>query len=182
MSGFLMIQNQRRCRLLAQERACRDAAFIADVLRRYNLSKSKTLNFEEVRTWLKVLASAQAAPLNQNRARNELGNQFPGASTGLEVLLHCSELRIGQSEKNQEEDSIEVSDDEVEWIFMIVMDKKQEGSYQRLVEERGAAAVRDLELPPSDFEYALRAWRSYIINKPTLEVVRIHDFHLSPAP
>ncbi len=168
-----MVQNANKRRQQAQEKAYHEAAFINDILRRFDVSKSKTLKFEELRSWLNFLARSQGVPLDQDIARNELGFQFPGASAGLDVLSPTDPANPKRSNNSSDEEISEcgVTDDEVEWIFMLAMDRKEPGSYKRLLNEKGLGAAKLMELPPADFECSLRAWRSYVQNKRLLNEV-----------
>lgn len=174
--AYLMIANMKQQRLLAQEKAKNEAMFVRDVLKRFDVSKTQTLRFEEVRAWLRFIANAQGHAISQDQAQMEMQQAFPGASAGLSFLDQDSQQAPDVASIKGER---QVTDDEVEWIFMMVMDQKKEGSYQRFIDENGIDAVRDLELPPADFERALLAWRSYVHNKPLLEQV-CHA--ISPLP
>jgi hypothetical protein len=170
--AYLMVKNSNKRRQQAQEKANNEAAFIKDILRRFDVSKTKTLRFEEVRAWLQFLANSQAAPVDQDVARDQLDFQFPGASVGLDILSPTMPNEPDGSESDMSQCGI--TDDEVEWILMLAMDRKEAGSYKRWIEEKGPDAAKLLELPPADFECSLRAWRSYSQNKRLLnEVTKI---------
>jgi hypothetical protein len=166
--AYLMIQNAKRQRRQAQQKANNDANFVRDVLRRFDVSKTRTLRFEEVRAWLKFLADSQSNSVNPDQAQMEMMRAFPGASAGLSYFDQDADTVPDVKSPDGE---CEVTDDEVQWIFMMVMDKKEEGSYQRFIEDNGEDALQKLELPPADFERALMAWRSYVHNKPIIEQV-----------
>ena len=158
--AYLIIHEERKRREAAVERARSNALFAKDILKRY--SKSDTLNFGQVRAWLQVVANSQVGSRNL-AAGNELESTFPGS------VIALSELTV-QATFSASTKSHVVSDDEVEWIFMMAMDKNVKGTFQRNVVDAGRS-VKDLELQPKDFEYALRAWLSYIHNKPLLDEV-----------
>ena len=166
--AYLMVKNSNKRRQLAQEKANNEAAFIKDILRRFDVSKTKTLRFEEIRAWLQFLANSQAVPVDQDLARDQLDVQFPGASVGLDILSPVpNEPRHSDSNTSE----CAVTDEEVEWILMLAMDRKEEGSYKRWIQAKGPDASKLLELPPADFECSLRAWRSYSQNKKLLTEV-----------
>ena len=167
---YLMVKNMSQQRALAQEKAMREARFIKDILHRFDVSNTKTLRFEEVRSWLRTIANSQGPGVSEYQARDEMHQAFPGASAGLSALDRDSADEYYSIPEEAKQDW-EVTDDEVKWIFMMVMDKKKEGSYQKFIDENGADAVLKLELPPADFERAFLAWRSYVHNKPLLEQV-----------
>ena len=199
----------------------RDAAFIQDVLRQFDLSKTETLNFEEVRSWLLKIGSAKMrgkrrGKWSEEQAWKKIENEFPGASAGLAELDGASgpaphhfssgderksrsyaristakikgnsrrsvdgstknlrsrkSLPISPASMKRIISDVSVSDDDVEWVLMMVMERKEQGSFDRVVEEQGAAGVRKLELQPADFEFALHSWLGYIHCKPMLEEV-----------
>ena len=68
---------------------------------------------------------------------------------------------------------VDVTDDDIQWVLMLVMERKEQGTFHRVVEEKGADGVRNLELQTSDFQFALHAWLGYIHCKPMLEEVRL---------
>jgi hypothetical protein len=140
------------------------------------VSKTKTLRFEEVRAWLQFLANSQAVPVDQELARDQLDVQFPGASVGLDIL--CPTIPNEPNRLDSDTSEGRVTDDEVEWILMLAMDRKEKGSYKRWIQEKGPDAAKLLELPPADFECSLRAWRSYAQNRRLLtEVSRRANRH-----
>jgi CRISPR/Cas system-associated endonuclease Cas3-HD len=161
--AYLMVKNANKRRQLAQEKAHNEAAFIKDILRRFDVSKTHTLRFEEVRRWLQFLADSQAVPVDQDVARDQLDVEFPGASVGLEILSPALPSKPHHSDAERSE--CRITDDEVEWILMLAMNRKEEGSYKRWIEVNGPDSAKLLELPPADFECSLRAWRSYSQNK-----------------
>jgi hypothetical protein len=79
-------RNEERRRELAVEAAKNNAEFVKDVLRRHNLSNTKTLKFEEVRQWLQVVGSAHSRSLPLDRATSLAEKNFPGMSAGLATL------------------------------------------------------------------------------------------------
>jgi hypothetical protein len=163
--AYLIIQQEQKRRDAAVEQSRNNAAFAKDILKRY--SKSDTLKFDQVRSWLQVVANSQIG--TSRRAAGDdstLEDRFPGSSVAL------SELVIERENFSASKKLYAVGDDEVEWVFMMAMDKKVKGTFQRDVIDQGVD-VKDLELRPKDFEYALRAWLSYIHNKPLLDEVML---------
>ncbi len=69
-SVALVKKNQARKREKAVEAAKNHADFIKDILRRHNLSKTQTLKFEEVLSWLQMVGNAHVGSLPRNRANN----------------------------------------------------------------------------------------------------------------
>eukprot|EP00291_Cryptomonas_curvata_P013901 CAMPEP_0172205392 /NCGR_PEP_ID=MMETSP1050-20130122/32582_1 /TAXON_ID=233186 /ORGANISM="Cryptomonas curvata, Strain CCAP979/52" /LENGTH=174 /DNA_ID=CAMNT_0012884249 /DNA_START=28 /DNA_END=549 /DNA_ORIENTATION=+ len=169
--AYLMVKNSNKRRQLAQEKANNEAAFIKDILRRFDVSKTKTLRFEEIRAWLQFLANSQTVPVDQDLAKDQLDVQFPGASVGLDILSPTVPNEPNRSDSDKPECG--VTDEEVEWILMLAMDRKEQGSYKRWIQDKGPDAAKLLELPPADFECSLRAWRSYSQNKRLLTEVML---------
>jgi hypothetical protein len=153
------------------DKAKADANFSGDVLARFNKSKSKTLKFEELRCWLKSIALSQSI-ISASYARNELDQSFPGCKSALSLLC-MRESIVGHrgSLVNSVQTEFMVTDYEVAWVMMMAMDK---GSINQMIKSKEANLkgkqidVKDLELRPSHFCAALRAWLSYIHNKSTL--------------
>ncbi len=212
-------ETEKMKKLRIKRKIQRDAAFIQDVLRQFDLSKTETLNFEEVRSWLLKIGSAKmrgkrGGKWSEEQAWKKIENEFPGVSAGLAGLdvgpaphhfssgENCnsksfarisvanlqgnSRRSVDRSAKNLRSQKllpisppsmkrivsdVSVSDDDVEWILMMVMERKEPGSFDRVVDEQGAAGVRKLELQPADFQFALHAWLGYIHCKPMLEEV-----------
>jgi hypothetical protein len=161
--AYLIIHEEQKRRDAAVERSRNNAAFAKDILKRY--SKSDTLKFDQVRNWLQVVANSQTGTSRKTAEDNSaLEDRFPGSSVAL------SELVIEREEFSASKKLYVVQDDEIEWIFMMAMDKKVKGTFQSEVVDKGVD-VKELELRPKDFEYALRAWLSYIHNKPLLDEV-----------
>jgi hypothetical protein len=222
-------ETEKMKRLRINRKLQRDAAFIQDVLRQFDLSKTQTLNFEEVRSWLLKIGSAKmrgkrGGKWSEEQAWKKIENEFPGASAGLAGLDvgpaphhfasgdnrnsksytrismanvqgnsrrcvdHCSKnlksqksLPISPLSMKRTVSDVSVSDEDVEWILMMVMERKEPGSFDMVAEEQGAAGVRNLELQPADFEFALHAWLGYIHCKPMLEEVRLIDQMKAPS-
>ncbi len=85
-SVALVKKNQARKREKAVEAAKNHADFIKDILRRHNLSKTQTLKFEEVRSWLQMVGNAHVGSLPRSRANNLIDQNFPGTSAALATL------------------------------------------------------------------------------------------------
>ena len=170
MAGLVLIikGKERRERELASQRAKEDAAFAKDVLTRFNKSKTKTLKYDEIRSWLTSITQAQST-ISSTHARNEMDQAFPGSSSAL-LALHGQHdvLRDPTSLADQESESI--TDDELQWVIMMAMDQNEKGSFKKKVKDNNVD-IRTLELQPCEFGGALMAWLSYIHNKPTLKRV-----------
>jgi len=163
--AYLIIQQEQKRRDAAVEQSRNNAAFAKDILKRY--SKSDTLKFDQVRSWLQVVANSQIGTSRKAAGDDSaLEDRFPGSSVAL------SELAIEREDFSASKKLYVVDDDEVEWVFMMAMDKKVKGTFQREVIDNGVD-VKELELRPKDFEYALRAWLSYIHNRPLLDEVML---------
>ena len=210
-------EKERLKNLRLRRKFKKDAEFVRDVLRHFDMSKTETLNFEEVRSWLNFVGSAKVRSKRGNKyfeakAWKELESEFPGFSSSMAELTppphqfsanmkdnkNChshsrfpSSRRLGHqkfglavdsnTEKGPETPAkldgsmpitdIKIDDDEVVWVFMMVMEHKKEGSFRQIIEQKGPAGVRELQLLPADFEFALHSWMGYIYNKPMLEEV-----------
>ena len=79
-------KNQERKREKAVEAAKNHAHFIKDIFKRHNLSKTQTLKFEEVRSWLQKVGNAHAGSLPRSQANNLMDQNFPGTSAALATL------------------------------------------------------------------------------------------------
>ncbi len=148
-----------------------DNAYIEDALRSFDINNTNTLDFEEVRSWLKRLGSSairseEVSRLSEREAWKKFKSRFPGASDGLAALASWPRNHLSRPLKG-----ITVTDDDVAWVLMMVMEQKEKGSFNRIVQEKGVAGLRELELAPSDFESALHAWLGYIHCKKMLEKV-----------
>ena len=166
---MLIKESQNREREQASKKAKEDAAFAKDVLTRFNRSKSKTLKYEELRSWLKSIAHSQSS-ISTAHARKEMERAFPGSTSAL-LSLHTSNRDSIPGPVTFPDGEVDVvTDDEVEWVIMMAMDKNEKGSFKRMVYEK-SNNVKDIELKPSEFGSALQAWLSYIHNKPTLKRV-----------
>jgi hypothetical protein len=162
--AYLIIQQEQKRRDAAVEQARCNAAFAKDILKRY--SKTDALKFDQVRSWLQVVANSQVGLPISHAGGDELEASFPGSSVAL------SELVLERAGSSVSKKIYVVDDDEVKWVFMMAMDKKVKGTFQRDVIDLGID-VKGLELRPKDFEHALRAWLSYIHNKPLLDEVML---------
>ncbi len=85
-TAAVRIKNQERRREKAVEAARNHAAFIQDILKRHNLSKTQTLKFEEVRSWLQVVVNAYIGTLPRNQASTLIEQSFPGTTAALATL------------------------------------------------------------------------------------------------
>ena len=165
MSVVLRMKGREmRERELASQRAKEDAEFAKDVLTRFNKSKTKTLKYDEIRSWLTSITQAQR-PLSAKHAPKEMDHAFPGSSTAL-LALHSESDPINL--EGQEPESI--TDDELQWVIKMAMDQNEKGSFKKKVKDIDID-MKTLELQPCEFGGALVAWLSYIHNKPTLNRV-----------
>ena len=160
---FRIQHRQNKEREIAARKVKDDAAFAKDVLMRFNRSKSKTLNYEELRAWLKSVAHTQTTICTAH-ARKELDAAFPGSSSALSTL-NTNSLQIIPS---QEE--IDVRDDEVDWVIIMAINK-YDGTNLQKSEGNKLLDLKETELQPSQFGGALQAWLSYVHNKGTLKRV-----------
>ena len=169
MAAVVLIikESQAREREVAAQRVKNDAAFAKDVLQRFNKSKSNTLNYEELRSWLKAILQSQMA-VSTARARKEMEKAFPGSTSALMSLPSSQRASINGQFTLLDDQCDVVTDDEVDWVIMMAMDKSEKGSFKRLVKEKKINS-KEIELHPCDFGGALQAWLCYIHNKPILK-------------
>jgi hypothetical protein len=163
---YRMQQQQNRERESAAKKVKEDAAFAKDVLMRFNRSKSKTLNYEELRAWLKSVARSQITICTAH-ARKELDAAFPGSSSALSTLNVNSRQNIPSQE---DFDTDTVRDDEVDWVIMMAKNKNEDANMEKW-EGNKLVNLKETELQPSQFGGALQAWLSYVHNKATLKRV-----------
>ncbi len=81
----MKMKHQDRRREKAVEAAKNHAAFIKDILKRHNLSKTQTLKFEEVRSWLQMVVNAYLGTLPRNQD-TLIEQNFPGTAAALATL------------------------------------------------------------------------------------------------
>ncbi len=165
----IMLKNKEREMTFRKAKA--EADFSKDILAQFNKSRTKTLKYEELRSWMKSIARSQSF-IGSTRARDELDQNFPGCKSAFSAL-HMRESICVRRRSLAYSTEIEfiVTDYEVSWVMMMAMDK---GAINRSMKVKQSSFkekqidVKDLELRPSEFGAALRAWLSYIHNKQTL--------------
>jgi hypothetical protein len=159
-------ETQNREREIAAKKIKEDAAVAKDVLMRFSRSKSKTLNYEELRSWLKSVAHSQTT-ICTIHARKELDVAFPGSSKALSTLNINSRQSIPALSDGEADI---VRDDEVDWVIMMAINKNDCGQVKKS-DTSHLMNLKETELQPSEFGGALQAWLSYVHNKATLQRV-----------